>query len=61
VEKIRDLNGQLCNLGRRQQTNYMMFNPPFQEDYKKTFTLGDEQKSLKGLERYLTKLSTNFS
>jgi len=38
-----------------------MFNPPFEEDYKKTFTLGDEQKSLKGLERYLTKLSTNFS
>jgi hypothetical protein len=61
VEKIRDLNGQLCNLGRRQQANYMTFNPPFEEDCKKTLTSRDELKNLEGLERYLAKLSTNFS
>ncbi len=61
MEKIRDLNGQLCNLGRRQAANYMMFNPPYEEDYKKTLTSGDELKNSKGLERYLAKLSTIFS
>ncbi len=61
LEKIRDLNEQLCNLGRRQQANYMMFNPPFEEDCKKTLTSWDELKNSKGLERYLAKLSTIFS
>jgi hypothetical protein len=41
--------------------NYMMFNPLFEEVYKKTFTSGDELKNSEGLERYLAKLSTNFS
>jgi tRNA1(Val) A37 N6-methylase TrmN6 len=38
VEKIQNLNGQLYNIGKRQQENYMTFNPPFQEDNKKTLT-----------------------
>jgi hypothetical protein len=38
-----------------------MFNPPFEEDYKKSLTSRDELKNSKGLERYLAKLSTIFS
>jgi len=35
MEKIQNLNGQLCNLGKRQQANRMMFNPPYEENNKK--------------------------
>jgi hypothetical protein len=38
-----------------------MFNPPYEENNKRTLTLGNEPKNSKGLERYLAELSTNFS
>ncbi len=46
---------------KRQQANYMTSNPPFEEDNKKTLTLGDEPKNSKGLEGYLIKLSIDSS
>jgi hypothetical protein len=48
-------------MGKRQQANYMTSNPPFEKDNKKTLTLGDEPKNLKGLEGYLVKLSIDSS
>jgi hypothetical protein len=38
-----------------------MFNPPYEENNKRTLTLGKKPKNSKGLERYLAELSTNFS
>jgi len=61
VEKIQNLNGQLCNMGKRQQANYMTSNPPFEEDNKKTLTLRDEPKNSKGLKGYIVKLSIDSS
>jgi len=38
-----------------------MFNPPYEENNKGTFTLRNEPKNSKDLKKYLTELSTNFS
>jgi hypothetical protein len=38
-----------------------MFNPPYEESNKGTFTLKGEPKNSKGLKKYLAELSTNFS
>jgi hypothetical protein len=37
MEKMQNQNGQLCNLGKRQQTNPMMFNPPYEKNNKKNY------------------------